>query len=532
MKDLYSHILRQVLLEISDSAKKRIKDKWRKDDSALTDEAMNYYIEMFEKYSSSANFPKKDIFQYTFKELEQIVDKNYPRKTNKATEDDKVDFKGSEDVIYNDKGLLILKGDLKEKCIRYGKGYSWCISRNDTSNMFTSYRYRMNEPAFYFVFDEDKPENDVWHAIVIYVDADGIYHVATSDNPGDKEMSWGDIEGRQPKLKGLQNLFKHVPLTKEERDFYVKYKGGIREISEWNAMSFDEKEKFISVFPDKVTTEMLKNSPKQLVSKYAVTTDGKALDKDLYEKLPNSDKKKLDDNIIQLREQPIAFKLERGIQLTPEELNVEGDLWITDYSTYRKVEKLPENMTISGNLNITEKRGFMTELPKGLKVMGSLTIRNTFIDTLPDNLYVGQDFGITSANDLKFLPRGLKVGGDLVVKDSGIEAVLENVTVNGMASFSEGKNLKTLSKGLKVGDFLNLENTGIEALPEGLEVGGMLDIDSTNITKLPRDLKVRSIKLNEHLKGIYGRSFITQEKMLSKPEALSESVKLKRLKSN
>ena len=52
--------------------------------------------------------------------------------------------------------------------------------------MFFSYRMRLDEPVFYFVLDEDKPKNDIYHAIVIYINRRGDYYVATSNNPGDK----------------------------------------------------------------------------------------------------------------------------------------------------------------------------------------------------------------------------------------------------------------------------------------------------------------------------------------------------------
>ena len=71
MRDLHSQILRQVLLEISDAAKKKVKDKFKKENPALTDAQMDYYIRVFEKRVANSVFKKKDLFQYTFSELEQ-----------------------------------------------------------------------------------------------------------------------------------------------------------------------------------------------------------------------------------------------------------------------------------------------------------------------------------------------------------------------------------------------------------------------------------------------------------------------------
>ena len=65
------------------------------------------------------------------------------------------------DIVYDSNNLLILNGDTKEKCICYGRGYTWCISRQDASNMFNTYRYRYDEINFYFIFDKDL-DNEKW----------------------------------------------------------------------------------------------------------------------------------------------------------------------------------------------------------------------------------------------------------------------------------------------------------------------------------------------------------------------------------
>ena len=292
--NLLNILLESILNEISDSVKSKAKEKFKKEDPNLTDAVLDYYINIFSDKQSSNAFQKKDIMQYKFSELEKIVDANF-QKNNTSVDIDDSNFEGSEDVIYNQNKLLILLGDLKEKCIRYGKGKSWCISRRDSSNMFFSYRMRLEEPVFYFVFDKSKLPIDKHRAIVIYINSKGKYMVANAKNEGDKEMTWSEIESIQPKLKGLKDLFKHIPLTKEEREDYKKFKDPVDD-STYENYNYTEREKYIG-FGHDLTEEQIRMTwsvpnQKALISKYFTTGFGANLPKDIESKLPPSDRAK------------------------------------------------------------------------------------------------------------------------------------------------------------------------------------------------------------------------------------------------
>lgn len=296
---LLTTLIKEVILdEISDKAKSQAKERFKKQDPNLTDEILDYYINIFSDKQSSNAFQKKDIMQYTFPELEKIVDANFSRKKTNIDVND-TNFEGSEDVIYNKNKLLILLGNLKEKCIRYGQGKSWCISRRDSSNMFFSYRMRLEEPVFYFVFDKEKPKTDKYHAMVIYVDNKDKYKVSDADNKGDKAMTWDEIEKIQPKLIGLKNLFKHIPLTEEEKEDYKKFKKPVSNETYEN-FNYDEREKYIGFLHD-LTEEQIRMTwaipnQKTLISKYVTTGLGANLPQDIQNKLPLSDKLKLENN--------------------------------------------------------------------------------------------------------------------------------------------------------------------------------------------------------------------------------------------
>jgi len=468
-----------ILQELSDPAKKKALEKFKKENPNLTDNQINYYINAFEKYSSNKNiFPKTDLMQYKFSELEQIVDKNFSKE--KLTGGDKIEYKGGEDELYNKNNLLILLGDLKQKCISYGSGYKWCISRTDSSNMFYSYRMRLNEPVFYFVFDKDKPKEDKYHAIVIYINKQKQYYVANANNEGDKQMSWDQIVEIQPKLKDLQSIFKHIPLKPEEREEYNKFKEPIS-FEEYEKLSYDQKNKYIS-FGHDLSYNQVEITPKELLIKYAKTTIGNNLPEDFVKKMSPSDQKELKNNRIEeygeLKSKFIYYQND----LTPEDLTVKGSLNLSN----TPITSLPNNLIVGGDLNLNDTK--ITSLPNNLIVGGYLNLNDTKITSLPNNLKVGGDL-VLNNTPITSLPDNLTVEGGLYLYHTPITSLPDNLTV-GESLYLSNTKITSLPNNLKVGGHLNLSDTPITSLPDNLKVGGFLDLSGTPITSLPDNLKV------------------------------------------
>jgi len=72
-------------------------------------------------------------------------------------------------------------------------------------------------------------------------------------------------------------------------------------------------------------------------------------------------------------------------KISPEELNVEGDLRLNS----TEITQLPNNLQVGGDLWIY--RTSITKLPDNLHVGGSLYLYYTYDKQLPDNLQVGGD---------------------------------------------------------------------------------------------------------------------------------------------
>lgn len=255
------------LFELSDAIKKQQRERFRKEKPDLTDAQIDYYLDRWDQYAGSFEPQYRDITRLTFDQVEQLIDDAIARSEIKGKSKTRQVFDKNDDLIYNRNNMQIIKGDLREKCIQYGQGYTWCISRTDASNMFFTYRMRMDEPMFYFVFDMDKPRDDIWHAVVIYVNRQGVYKVATARNPGDVEMSWDRIVQKQPKLRGLEQLFVHQPLTPQERADYEKY-GKPVDLEKYKSYRLSEKLKYIK-FGHELTSEQQDATPDELIPTYA-----------------------------------------------------------------------------------------------------------------------------------------------------------------------------------------------------------------------------------------------------------------------
>jgi PcfJ-like protein len=159
---------------------------------------------------------------------------------------------------------------------------------------------------------------------------------------------------------------------------------------------------------------------------------------------------------------------------------------IEDEGRYYNIYKLPENLTITGNLDLSDTP--ITSLPQGLKVSGDLDLRNTPLTSLPAGLEVGGSLFICNT-PITSLPAGLDVGGDLFICNTPITSLPEGLKVSGSLYLSNTP-ITSLPEGLKVGGYLGLSNTPITSLPEGLKVRGDLDLSNTPITSLPAGLEV------------------------------------------
>jgi hypothetical protein len=84
------------------------------------------------------------------------------------------------------------------------------------------------------------------------------------------------------------------------------------------------------------------------------------------------------------RKKPLRFKLLDNEQLTKEDLNVKGNLFLGGTN----IAQLPEGLEVAYSLGL-ELCINLYSLPKGLKVRGWLDLEGSKVSSLPEGLEVG-----------------------------------------------------------------------------------------------------------------------------------------------
>jgi hypothetical protein len=288
-------------------------------------------IEGLKVPKGSARF---DIDKYLdFNQLETFVDYVSGQVQGVATTgthftDIKVDGK----PLGQKNGLEIYYAKDKHACIAYkgNKPYSWCVARSDAGNMYNTYRYKHHEPTFYFVKDVEATKKEFehpfegefknpWHFFVIQRTADG-YIVTSANNDGDKEMTWDEIVKVQPKLKGMEEYFKHVPLTPQERERYEKFINGMDD-AQFAKLSYEDKEAYldIAIGHTNLTAAQFNSLPEPLKNKFIGF--GMGLDDDQYELVKKD--KNLYKRFFQISVRKfLEYKKNPDIYLQPSEWDV------------------------------------------------------------------------------------------------------------------------------------------------------------------------------------------------------------------
>jgi Zn-dependent peptidase ImmA (M78 family) len=248
------------LKEYSNKLVNDLTTKFKQEKPNLGANIIQSYINRFAQIKDSPRVTEKDITKYNWKDLETTVDANQPKRIKAGKINDGEPSKDA-NLVYNQNGLRIYVGKTKNACIKYGNGYSFCISARGDDNLYHDYRIEEGGTP-YFIFDDTKSseqdENgkfiDKTHLLVIFVYPDpngefadvnynaysdnGIDHytVTTADNPGEDQYSFfKNIEDKYPRLKGLKNVFKGVEVDSKEKaeyDLERKYDSKLGQINE------------------------------------------------------------------------------------------------------------------------------------------------------------------------------------------------------------------------------------------------------------------------------------------------------------
>lgn len=161
---------------------------------------------------------------------------------NKDLKDIDISGEDKENVLANDDDVLILKGDDEHKCVRYGRGYSFCISRGGGGNMYGTYRLAKSS-TFYFIFFKKIPKEDERHVMVLDRTADGWEWTFGTNKTKVVHGGWKEIIKSFPVLVKYEKLFTNKPLTNEEKEYQDKLRAFVQSPSLEKFKQFSYKEK-------------------------------------------------------------------------------------------------------------------------------------------------------------------------------------------------------------------------------------------------------------------------------------------------
>lgn len=230
-----------ILKEYSEGVMRRLIDKFKSEQSNLTDTIIISYINDFKKISQKLE--NRDIMTYSWKDLETTVDSNRSTRIKAG----KIDVTAEDaNLLYNKDGVRIYHGKDKTACIKYSNGYSFCIGARGKNNMYSIYRKKtggsswplmdkfINIPDIigtpYFVFNDNMNNEDPNHILVIFEYAYednkpkptiSHYTVTNADNKGDIEFTkFNKIVAKYPWVKPLENVMvADKGLTTDEKEY-------------------------------------------------------------------------------------------------------------------------------------------------------------------------------------------------------------------------------------------------------------------------------------------------------------------------
>jgi hypothetical protein len=155
-----------LLLEYNQTLRKKLVEKFLKENPRLTEESINAYLDRFKELKHRFPSDKRDITKLPWKEVEGLVDSFVSTKSKLG----EVKITSDQNLVYdNGAGIRVFKGSDKESCIKYSTGYTFCIgSKGQGRNMYDRYRIEYGGGTPYFVVNQNLPNTHLYHLSVVY----------------------------------------------------------------------------------------------------------------------------------------------------------------------------------------------------------------------------------------------------------------------------------------------------------------------------------------------------------------------------
>lgn len=406
---------------------------------------------------------------------------------HKNVADIDVEGEDKQNVLANDENVLILKGDDEHKCVKYGKGYSFCISRGGGGNMYGNYRLSKSS-TFYFVYFKKISKEDERHIMVLDRTAKGWEWTFGTNQTTVVHGGWDEIVKEFPVLSKHEALFVNNPLTTEEGEYQRKLRMFTRKpsLSEFNKFSYKEKTDVLK-FGMLIPLDLFTSLDKFLRNEW-VSVGPTRMSDDIYKLLTDKEKER--------------FMAVRKQQLQQRDIEDKYDVEVckTDEALFEK--------HLKADKELSEQEGAKLQkfIYKG-EFMGDLRIKSKYFFPNLDNIKKAQNIYIPYALEVN-LPY-LETCGDILIPlaiplslpslreakkmllDEATSLDLPNLQKceQFVASQAMSVNLPQLQT---FGDYLRVGGASTLNLPE-LISGGDIDAASASVLKAPKLQKSSSI---------------------------------------
>jgi hypothetical protein len=311
---------------------------------------------------------------------------------NKDLKDIDITGEDKENVLANDEDVLILKGDDEHKCVKYGKGYSFCISRGGGGNMYGNYRLS-KASTFYFVFFKNIPKEDERHIMVLDRTDSGWEWTFGKNQTKVVQGGWDEIVAQFPILAKYKDKFVNKPLTSEEQEYQRKLREFTRYPIKSNFDKFTYQHKADALkFGMDLPIDLFQNLDKYLRNEWISV--GPKMTEEIFELLTDSEKSRM----LKVKEQQLAqrepqdrydIEICKNNQELYEKYLEQDEMASTVYDWSINIY----NGKMHGDLRIQTKYFLPSKLNQIREIDGTLELKN-FIGELdlPNLISVSGDF--------------------------------------------------------------------------------------------------------------------------------------------
>lgn len=403
---------------------------------------------------------------------------------HKNIDDIELEGQDKENIIENNDEILILKGDDEHKCVKYGRGYSFCISRPGGGNMYGVYRSR-TASTFYFIFFKQVPKDNPKHIMVLDRTQHGWAWTFADNNTKQIKGGWNELVKHFPTLAKYKNKFVNKPMTPAESEFYIKsYDFSDRPtLEQFNTFNYQEKAHVLK-HGMSLPMDVFDSLDKYLRNEWVSV--GPKISQDIFDKLTPVER----ERCLKVRKQIIPHE---GMECSVDRMIVESDLAFKQElmqsskavltkalkSIRAQAAKSDTPIYVSLGIERIDAHGFPAHNPHYVK----------FLFNLPDLSDLNGKISTFTCNNTNLLSlKGLPEGINTLICDknqlTSLEGIPDSVQKIGCDS-NQLTSLKGLPAGVQYVGCRDNQLTSLEGLPAGVKEVCCYDNRLTSLEGLP-----------------------------------------------